>query len=106
MARAWSNKSHSIYTLTYGTKNVNFIWNMGPLSHQTATPPLRTYLVPYRKVLAILSAAADSAIQTFVNVTVPFIRVVSTIISAFAEAPFWDAAAIGTHEEGTVAQAS
>lgn len=68
--------------------------------------PLLTYLVPHRKVLAILSAPADSAIQTLVHVTIPFIRAVSAIISAVAEAPLRDAAAVGAHEEGAVAQAS
>lgn len=56
--------------------------------------------------MAILSAPADSAVQTFIYVTVPFIRVVSTIISAITEAPLRDAAAVGAHEEGTVTQAS
>lgn len=56
--------------------------------------------------MAVLRAPADSAVQTFVYVTVPFIRAVSAIIPAVAEAPLRDAAAVGAHEEGTVAQAS
>lgn len=68
--------------------------------------PLLTYLVSHRKVLAILSAPADSAIQTLVHVTVLLIRAVSAVVSAVAEAPLGDAAAVGAHEEGAVAQAS
>lgn len=68
--------------------------------------PLLTYLVSHRKVLAILSAPADSAIQTLVDVTIPLIRSVPAVVSAVAEAPLRDAAAVGAHEEGAVAQAS
>lgn len=64
-----------------------------------------THLVAHRKILAVLRAPADSSIQAFVDVAVPLIRVVATVVPAVAEAPLGDAAAVGAHEEGAVAQA-
>lgn len=68
--------------------------------------PLIAYLVSYSKILAILCASTDSAIQAFIHITVPFIRPISTVISAITETLLRDATAIGAHEEGTIAQAS
>lgn len=70
------------------------------------TSLLLTYLVSHWKILAILCAPTDTAVQAFIHITVPLIRPVSTIISAIAEIPLRDAASVGAHEEGAVAQAS
>ncbi len=70
------------------------------------TSPLVTYLVSYRKILAVLCAPTDSAVQAFIHITVPLIWPVPAIISPIAEIPFRDAAPIGAHEEGAIAQAS
>lgn len=70
------------------------------------TSPLPTYLISHRKILAVLCAPTDSAVQALVHITVPLIRAVSTIIPPIAEIPLGDAAAVGAHEEGAVAQAS
>lgn len=65
-----------------------------------------THLVPHWKILAVLRAPADSAVQALVDVAVPLVRAVAAVIPAVAEAPLGDAAAVGAHEEGAVAQAS
>lgn len=70
------------------------------------TNPLVTYLVSHRKILAVLCAPTDSAVQAFVHITVPLIWPVSAIIPPITESPLRDAASIGAHEEGAVAQAS
>lgn len=100
-SKCW-NTAFSIYSLEADCCSGGW----APLSHRRVRTPLLTYLVSHRKVLAILGAPADSAVQTLVHVAVPFIRAVSTVISAVAEAPLRDAAAVGAHEEGAVAQAS
>lgn len=75
-------------------------------TYWTVTSPPVTYLVSNRKILAILCAATDFAVQAFIHITIPFIRTVSTIIPAITQGPLWDAATIGAHEEGAIAQAS
>lgn len=80
-------------------------WNASP-SYWSVTSPLVTYLVSHRKILAVLCAPTDSAIQAFIHITVPLIWPVSTIISPITEIPLRDAAPIGAHEEGAIAQAS
>lgn len=67
---------------------------------------LVTYFVAHSEILAILCAPADSTVQTLVHVAVPLIWPVSTIIFAIAQIPLGNAAPVGAHEEGAVAQAS
>lgn len=64
------------------------------------------YLVAYRKILAVLSAPTDPAVQAFVHIAVLLIWLVSAVILPVAQIPLRNAAAIGAHEEGAVAQAS
>lgn len=75
-------------------------------SYWSVYSPLVTYLVSHWKILAILCAPTDSAVQAFIHITVPLIRPVSTIISTITEISLRDAASIGAHEEGAIAQAS
>ena len=53
-----------------------------------------TYLVSHSKILAILRAAADSAIQALVHVAVLLVGLVSTIVSPIAEITLRNAASI------------
>lgn len=69
-------------------------------------PAADAHLVAHRKILAVLRAPADSAVQALVDVAVPLVRAVAAVVPAVAEAPLGDAAAVGAHEEGAVAQAS
>lgn len=69
-------------------------------------PAAAAHLVAHRKILAVLRAPADSAVQALVDVAVPLVRAVAAVVAAVAEAPLGDAAAVGAHEEGAVAQAS
>lgn len=67
---------------------------------------LVTYFVAHSEILTILCAPADSTVQTLVHIAVPLIWPISTIIFAIAQIPLGNAASIGAHEEGAVAQAS
>lgn len=69
-------------------------------------PAAAAHLVAHRKILAVLRAPADSAVQALVDIAVPLVRAVATVVPAVAEAPLGDAAAVRAHEEGAVAQAS
>lgn len=64
------------------------------------------YLVAHCEILTILRAPTDSTVQTLVHIAVPFIWPVSTSIFAITQIPLRDAASVGAHEEGAVAQAS
>lgn len=81
----------------------NWFWFAG-LYHRWC--PLDTYLIAYRKVLAVLRTPADSAVQTFVHIAVPLVRSVPAVVFAIAKVPLRNAASVGTHEEGAIAQAS
>lgn len=81
----------------------NWFWFAG-LYHRWC--PLDTYLIAYRKVLAVLRTPADSAVQAFVHIAVPLVRSVPAVVFAIAKVPLRNAASVGTHEEGAIAQAS
>lgn len=68
--------------------------------------PLVTYLVSNRQILAVLCAPTNPTIQAFVDITVPLIWLVATIIFPITEIPLRNTASIGAHEEGAIAQAS
>lgn len=74
--------------------------------HDPVAAGTAAHLVAHRKILAVLRAPADSAVQALVDVAVPLVRAVAAVVAAVAEAPLGDAAAVGAHEEGAVAQAS
>ena len=62
------------------------------------------YLVPHGQVLAVLRTAADTAVQALVDVAVPLVGAVAAVRAPVAKAGLRDAAAVGAHEEGAVAQ--
>lgn len=76
------------------------------LQNEASKHAAAAHLVAHRKILAVLRAPADSAVQALVDVAVPLVRAVAAVVAAVAEAPLGDAAAVGAHEEGAVAQAS
>jgi len=62
------------------------------------------YLVSHRQVLTVLRAAADPSVQALVDVAVALVGAVAAVAAAVAQAALRDAAAVGAHEEGAVAQ--
>lgn len=64
-----------------------------------------SYLVAYRQVFTVLCASTDSTVQTLIDVTVPLVRRVPTVVPPVTQAGQRDTAAVDTHEERAVAQA-
>lgn len=74
-----------------------------PFSKWLQRPPSH-YLVSHGQVLAVLCAAADAPVQALVDVAVALVGAVATVAAAVAQASLRDAATVGAHEEGAVAQ--